>query len=103
MKSIGKSEFKNKIVREYSFGHVKALGEAKCVMELLSDESDDTYFQIVWDIEFSDGGEDEIVIGIWTDDDDVRKVVDYDGVFSLPEEAIKLLEDKGFDTTEVRD
>lgn len=103
MKSIGKKDFVNTIVKEYSCSpDVEELGKAKCTMELFVDEDDETSLEIVWDMEFEDGSEDEVVIGIWTDDDDHRKVIDYDGVFELPEEAIKLLEDKGFDTTEVR-
>lgn len=38
-------------------------------------------------------------IGIWTTDDKV--VTEYDGVFELCKEAVKLLNDNGFDTENV--
>jgi hypothetical protein len=37
-------------------------------------------------------------IGIWHED---KRVTDYDGVFELPQEAIDLLKENGFDTTDV--
>ena len=32
-----------------------------------------------------------------------KKVTDYDGVFSLPVQAIQLLEEKGYDCSEVKE
>lgn len=102
MKLIGKSEFVNTIVKEYSYlPFPEEIGKANCTMELFALEDDETVLEIVWEIEYEDGGEDEVVIGIWTDQEEVKKVIDYDGVFELPAEAIKLLNDCGFDTTEV--
>jgi hypothetical protein len=39
-------------------------------------------------------------IGIWTEG---KKVTEYDGVFELPKEAIELLEENGFDCSQVKD
>lgn len=40
-------------------------------------------------------------IGIWTDNDNSMKIMDYDGVFFVDDEEIKFLKDCGFDTSEI--
>jgi hypothetical protein len=54
---------------------------------------------ISWDIPGMNGGFGESVgIGIWSEN---KVVTDYDGVFELPKEAIDMLKELGYDTTEV--
>jgi hypothetical protein len=55
----------------------------------------DGSYMIEWDIPTMDITE---YIGIWHED---KRVTDYDGVFELPQEAIDLLKENGFDTTDV--
>ena len=93
MKSIKKTVFKAHIVREYScIPTVDQLGEADCSMEMFIDDEGD-YGMIEWIIEYSDGYEDVEHIGLWFEK---KRLVDYDGLFSLPKEAIKLIRKCGF-------
>jgi hypothetical protein len=62
-------------------------------MELFA-HLDGTY-GIEWDVPTLEITE---YIGIWHED---KRVTDYDGVFELPQEAIDLLKENGFDTTDV--
>jgi hypothetical protein len=87
-----KIEFESEVYRETMYGVQEEYGKKKCTMELIPVKSEYT-------IEWVVGDEEEIVeIGIWAVG---NKVTEYDGVFSLPKEAIKLLKDNGFDTSEV--
>ncbi len=47
---------------------------------------------IEWQIDYHDGGDDVEEIGIWVE---AGVLVDYDGVMSLPEQAVELLEKAG--------
>jgi hypothetical protein len=96
MKSVKQIEFTTNVVREYSFTPVpEQLGLLKSTMELFTDDepkADNGYGSIEW-IVFD--GEDEIEvehIGLWWSG---KKLTDYDGVFSLPMEAIKLIRSYG--------
>ena len=54
---------------------------------------------ISWEIPDMNGGVGESVgIGIWSEN---KVVTDYDGVFELPQQAIDMLKELGYDTTEV--
>jgi hypothetical protein len=64
-------------------------------MELTNSRED--VYNIEWDIP-SLGY--IIEIGIWTKG---MKVLEYDGVFELPSQAIELLEENGFDCSQVKD
>ena len=93
MKSLKKVNFKAHIVREYScIPTVDQLGEADCSMEMFIDDDAD-YGMIEWIIEYPDGCEDVEHIGLWFDK---KRLTDYDGLFSLPKEAIKLIRKCGF-------
>jgi len=49
--------------------------------------------RIEWIIEYEDGGVDVEHIGLWFEK---KTLTDYDGLFSLPKEAIKLIRKNGF-------
>ena len=56
-------------------------------------------YRIEWEVFDKDGEVIAVeVIGIWVDGD---KVVDYDGVMDIPKQAIELLKERGFDTSEI--
>jgi hypothetical protein len=78
---------------EYSSGSISQ-GKHGWTMDLYFD-NDNTGF-IEWDIPSLDRTEN---IGLWfeIDQDGKRTLSDYDGVFSLPSEAIELLRKHGID------
>ena len=93
MKAIKKIEFEAHLVREYSIvPNVDDLGFQKQTMELFTETSD-----------LSEGvGQIEWIVGVGTEDEDLaayigvywdetNELIDYDGVFSLPIEAVQLL------------
>lgn len=84
LKSIDKIEFTAKCHLEGSWGS-SDLGTRECSMELFDIDG-------CLQIEFI-AGEDSEHIGLTFDN---KVLVDYDGVFSLPSEAIKLLRDNGY-------
>ena len=94
MNPIATLEFEAELVREYSaVPHVESLGRRRHRMTLhLQDEG---HGLIEW--EAGDDGE-GAAIGLIFED---RRVVDYDGVFELPMQAVKLLEAAGYDPAEV--
>jgi hypothetical protein len=59
-------------------------------------------YNIEWEV-FDEQGNvmDYVEIGISTGRDNKKKIIDYDGVFELPKQAIDLLKKNGFDTSEV--
>ena len=93
MNPIATLEFEAELVREYSaVPAVESLGRRRQRMTLhLQDESHDL---IEW--EAGKDGEGAAICLIFED----RRVVDYDGVFELPMQAVKLLEAAGYDTAE---
>jgi hypothetical protein len=92
MKSIATTTFKSPINRDGgSLGIITNLIEETELTLELFDLEDENYF-IEWDIPELEMTEH---IGIFCHDVD-KIVSDYDGVFEVPKEAIKFLEDNGF-------
>jgi hypothetical protein len=75
---------------------LEKLGKIKSTMQLYCYENDS--YGIEWDIPSL---EETIYIGIWVEKD-TKTVIDYDGVFSLSQEAIEMLEENGFNCDQVR-
>ena len=94
MNKIASLEFEAELVREYSaIPTVDNLGRRKQTMTFYLDN--DSAGMIEW-IAGDDG--EGACIGLVFEG---RKVVDYDGVFSLPMQAVKLLEAAGYDCSQV--
>ncbi len=94
MNPIATLEFEAELVREYSaVPTVESLGRRRQRMTLYV--SDDAQGLIEW--EAGEDGE-GAVIGLSFEG---HRVVDYDGVFELPVQAVKLLEAAGYDPAEV--
>jgi hypothetical protein len=93
MNPIATLEFETELVREYSaVPAVESLGRRRQRMPLyLQDEG---HGLIEW--EAGEDGE-GAVIGLFFEG---RRVVDYDGVFELPVQAVELLEAAGYDPAE---
>lgn len=96
LKSVKTITFTAECFLEGSWGS-RDLGERQCSMQL--------YQSDVWhndhlclQIEFI-AGDDVEHIGITVNRD--NKCVDYEGVFSIPEQGIKLLQSVGYDTSEI--
>ena len=85
--------FKAEIVREYSARPTPDhLGTADCSMEMFFDD-EGTPELIEWFIEYDSGTSDVESIGLWFEN---RTLTDYDGIFSLPYHAKKLIRLNGF-------
>lgn len=82
------------IIEEGSWGERK-LGKHASTMELFLSERFVNEGFIEWDIPSLNRGES---IGLWWDAE--KNLLDYDGVFSLPTEAIEFLEEQGFKVSE---
>jgi len=92
IKVLGEKKFKSKVVKETAYGVVDDYGEQENVMTL---QRVGNHLMIEWVV----GDElDYAEIGITTVGKDVT---DCDGVFELPNEAVQLLNDCGFNTKEV--
>lgn len=91
MKLIASKTFKSSLIMEGSWGE-QSLGEHQSVMELYLTE-DKTRGFIEWDVadlqELTEIGLRFELYG------DGMVLTDYDGVFSLPAEAVKMLEETG--------
>ena len=83
--------FTSPVNKENSFNSW-SLGEHESTMELGIKDSDHTQGWIEWNIPSAD---EYAEIGLWFGTDG-KTLTDYDGVFSLPDQAIKLLRDNGF-------
>lgn len=102
MKLIAKIEFDEDLVMEYSAGPVLPIGRHHNIMKLYIDE-DGQSGAINWEYEpwgdiDEDHDGDSVGIGLWFDD---KNVTDYDGVFELPKQAIKLLNVNGYTTHDI--
>lgn len=92
MKSIAKKTFTSPIGIDNGYTNTYQ-GDHESTMELFA--YPDGSYMIEWDIPTMEITEH---IGIWHED---KRVTDYNGVFELPQEAIDLLKENGFDTTDV--
>ena len=91
MKLIASKTFKSSLIMEGSWGE-QSLGEHQSVMELYLTE-DKTRGFIEWDVaDLQELTEIGLRFELYGDD---MVLTDYDGVFSLPAEAIKMLEETG--------
>lgn len=97
---IERYEFESPINLEGSWGQRQLADKAKSVMELYFN-SDDTGW-IEWEVPDLDLFE-EIGLTFEIDVAGKRKLVDYDGVMSIPDQALDLLAKHGVDVSEVRD
>lgn len=90
MKQLASTTFTSRIVREFSSSpRPVELGTHATSMTLFAAEDKSGYFAIEWDIP---GAEETVGYGIWTEN---NVLVDYDGGFSLPMQAIELLRNNG--------
>ena len=85
--------FTAKIYTEFSYGTSVSIGTRFNSMSLFF--SEDVGY-ILWNFGVLAPDEDEVCIGISVED---NKLCDYDGVFSLPKQAILLLEAAGIDAS----
>lgn len=91
MKQVATKTFKSSLIMEGSWGE-RSLGEHESVMALYVTEDGRRGF-IEWDVPDL---QELTEIGLWFEQDtDEVVLTDYDGVFSLPAEAVKMLEDFG--------
>ena len=97
MKQIAVKKFTTDLVLEYSSTPIPVeLGTFENEMTLyLSESGEKGFIEWYYFNENEDGCEE---IGLWFDN---GYVVDYDGVFSLPEQAVELLKERGYDCSEV--
>lgn len=101
MKEIAVWHFSSEIFKEYSASHVRiSLGMAENNMTLYLND-DKLNGCIDWEIDYADGDGDTVSIGLWFNDK--GELTDYDGVFSLPNEAISFLETRGFNCDYAKD
>ena len=89
-------KFKTEVVRNTAYGQIEDLGLCDNIMVLKPVKAQ---FVIEWTVNPDLDEEEYVEIGVWTEG---KKVVDYDGVFELPKEAFKLLEDLEFDMEDMR-
>ena len=91
MKQVAIKTFKSSLVMEGSWGE-RSLGEHESVMVLYMTDDNRRGF-IEWDVPEL---EELTEIGLWFDEDaDEMVLTDYDGVMSLPAEAVRMLEEIG--------
>lgn len=90
MKNLGSHIFKTRLVAESSY-YAEDLGECDCEMVLWATAKG--YHFIEWIV--NDNAEAEIGLTFQG-----KEVVDYDGVFELPAEAVELLNKLGYSVNE---
>lgn len=91
MKQVATKTFKSSLIMEGSWGE-QSLGEHQSVMALYVTEDGRRGF-IEWDVpDLEELTEIGLRFELYGDD---MVLTDYDGVFSLPAEAIKMLEETG--------
>ena len=96
MNELAVHKFKSEIIKEYSITPVvENLGMADNTMTLYMNDNKTKGF-IEWYIEYEDGTDDVVEIGLWFTPH--KELKDYDGVFSLPKEAIIFLEAQGYNS-----
>ena len=87
MSILGAKTFTSNINKETSYGS-NSMGVQSSTMELHSTD-DPTYCFIEWDLPDL---EETVTIGIWLEE---KALSEYDGVFSLPIQAVELLREFG--------
>lgn len=101
MKSIKKIEFNSDISIERSITPtLEYVGNFLCTMELYTGDGtlDEGSGVIEWDIPDAEMTEH---IGVWWNED--KELYDYDGVFSMPDKAIELMESLGINCDYAKD
>lgn len=93
MNKVDSLDFRCVVVKEYSYTSTpQILGDADNTMDLyLNDDRKEGC--IIWDYLLDKESMDEVVIGLWFENDEL---IDYDGVFELPEQAMQLIKRNGF-------
>lgn len=97
----GELTFRSPINLENSFSSWNLAKRAKSIMRLYFDGADASYGSIEWEIPSLDRLE-EIGLRFGCNAKGQRTLVDYDGVFALPEQAMDLCARHGIDVTEMR-
>lgn len=98
--SIGKLEFSSPINLERSCGLQRLADSAKSTTELFFDTADAYWGMIEWDVPQFEMTEH---IGLVFDYVHGKRILtDYDGVFTLPDQAMELLERHNVDCAEMR-
>lgn len=102
MQSVQTIKFQSGITRENSHTpKLENLGNAQCSMELFTPDgtaAKNGSGHIEWYVEYldadgtPDGDDDVEQIGVWFEN---KTLTDYDGVFSLPKQAVQLLREVG--------
>jgi hypothetical protein len=93
-RKLNVAEFDAKLIEEGSWGYHK-LGAFKNRMEFVNQTSP----MIIWNYGKQAPDEDETLIGLTFEG---KELVDYDGVMSMPEEAVELLECLGYNCDYVK-
>lgn len=96
---IEKIEFESPINLEGSWGSQPLADKAKSSMALYFNKDDTGYIE--WEVEALDLYED-ISLTFEISPDGKRTLVDYDGVMTIPDQALDLIEKHGVDVTEMR-
>lgn len=93
-------KYSQPVWRETAYGVQDDYGVREQVMTLKKISKNS--YNIEWEI-FDEKGDtiDYAEIGVFTDENNPKKVIDYDGVFELPDKAQELLKKNGFDVSEV--
>lgn len=94
---LAEKKFKTRVVSETAYGINADYGVREQTMKLIQYPKN---LVIEWFVGDEKEPIDEAIIGITTIG---KKVIDYDGVFELPSQAIQLLNEYGLDTKEVED
>ena len=92
-------QFDSKCYLEGSWGS-QSIGLKKCSLELWDNKKGDAMIEFVVGLDHEDGYEEVENIGIRYDAE-TKRCLDYDGVFSVPSQAIDMLNALGFDTTDI--
>lgn len=101
MHLAGEMTFRSPINLENSFHSWNLAKRATSIMRLYFDGADASYGSIEWEIPSLDRLE-NIGLRFGCNSKGKRTLVDYDGVFTLPKQAMKLCEQHGIDVTEMR-
>ena len=93
--TIAIKHFKCRVTKDTAYGRVADYGVQENTMVF---RTDGKHMWIDWWVGKENDEVDMAEIGIWTVG---KKVVDYDGVFEIPVQALELLQKAGYDTKEI--